>query len=110
MSVVVGVVAAGSCQVSGVRFQAVGAGFVCGLEFCPMLQRSFVVGIVGLLLVFGSVVNCWGFQDENAGSVPVIEEGVAFPDLLFPRLADGEAGSVRDYRGKKLILHIFASW
>jgi hypothetical protein len=37
-------------------------------------------------------------------------EGQLFPTLDFPRLRDGRPCSVADFRGQKLVLHIFASW
>ena len=37
-------------------------------------------------------------------------EGEMFPTTVFPSLDGGRPGSVADFRGKKLILHIFASW
>ncbi len=36
--------------------------------------------------------------------------GRPFPDLTLPALEDGKPVSIRDFRGQKLILHIFASW
>jgi hypothetical protein len=33
-----------------------------------------------------------------------------FPTTVFPSLDGSRPGSVADFRGKKLILHIFASW
>lgn len=38
-----------------------------------------------------------------------IAEGEAWPGFYLPDL-DGNALSVQDYRGKKIVLHIFASW
>ncbi len=37
------------------------------------------------------------------------EVGEPFPTLVLPDL-DGEPGSIADYRGTKVVLHIFASW
>ena len=37
-------------------------------------------------------------------------EGQVFPTMILPSLDGGRASSVADFRGKKLILHIFASW
>ena len=37
-------------------------------------------------------------------------EGQMFPTIVFPYFDNGRPGSVADFRGKKLILHIFASW
>jgi len=36
--------------------------------------------------------------------------GQPFPDLLLPDAETGRATSVADYRGRKLVLHVFASW
>lgn len=33
-----------------------------------------------------------------------------FPALLFPALEDGRPTSLADFRGKKTVLHVFASW
>lgn len=37
------------------------------------------------------------------------EVGEPFPDLAL-RTLDGEVARVSDYRGTKLVLHVFASW
>jgi len=36
--------------------------------------------------------------------------GASFPEMKLPTLADGRLTSIADYRGYKVILHIFASW
>lgn len=36
--------------------------------------------------------------------------GEPFPTIAFPALADGEPASIADFRGHRLILHVFASW
>ncbi len=41
---------------------------------------------------------------------PKIELGKPFPDLLLPSMEDGSPTSIADFRGRKLILHVFASW
>jgi hypothetical protein len=38
------------------------------------------------------------------------EVGQTFPDLMLPSLEDGQPTSMRDYRGQKVVLHVFASW
>ena len=35
--------------------------------------------------------------------------GEPFPDLALPTL-DGSTRSISDFRGQKVILHVFASW
>jgi hypothetical protein len=39
-----------------------------------------------------------------------LEVGQMFPTTVFPSLDGGHPRSVADFRGKKLILHIWASW
>lgn len=41
---------------------------------------------------------------------PVIEVGQPFPDIAFPSIEGGTPMSIASFRGKKLILHVFASW
>lgn len=41
---------------------------------------------------------------------PKIEVGQVFPNLTLPSLEDGRPTSLADFRGHKVILHIFASW
>ncbi len=36
--------------------------------------------------------------------------GDLFPDLAFPALEDGTPTRLSDFRGHKVMLHIFASW
>ena len=65
--------------------------------------------IVSLALI-ASFAGCSNKMPERpAIEVWPIEGGAPFPPLLLPDL-DGRPGSVADWRGKKLILHIFASW
>ena len=33
-----------------------------------------------------------------------------FPDLALPALDGGKPLSISDFRGKKVVLHVFASW
>ncbi len=37
-------------------------------------------------------------------------EGDLFPDLAFPSLEDGTPTRLSDFRGHKVMLHVFASW
>lgn len=36
--------------------------------------------------------------------------GDTFPDVVLPAVSDGQPMSVAAFRGKKLFLHLFASW
>ena len=39
-----------------------------------------------------------------------IEVGRPFPNLTLPALEDGSPASIANFRGKKTLLHVFASW
>ena len=38
------------------------------------------------------------------------EVGQLFPDIVLPALDGGRPLSLADFQGRKVILHIFASW
>ena len=46
----------------------------------------------------------------SAGSGTAFEVGEPFPDLVLPSLVDGLPASIAQFRGKKVVLHVFASW
>jgi hypothetical protein len=71
--------------------------------------RFIAVGLAaaGLTMaLFGRTVQARA-QDSDSVEFRV---GQLFPTTAFPSLEDGRSRSVADFRGKKLILHIFASW
>jgi hypothetical protein len=47
---------------------------------------------------------------EPAANAPRIALGEAFPNLVLPSIEDGSPRSIADFRGQKLVLHVFASW
>jgi hypothetical protein len=60
------------------------------LRFCACLFAVFLVG-----------------TDLKGHDLKV---GKAFPNIALPSLRDGSPLSISDFRGEKLILHIWASW
>jgi len=64
-----------------------------------------VVGTTGILYFLQA-------ESVSAQSADLADfrEGQVFPTMVFPSLDGSRPGSVTDFRGKKLILHIFASW
>ena len=44
------------------------------------------------------------------GGAAQLQEGKPFPDLVLPSMTDGRPMSLADFRGRKVILHVFASW
>ncbi len=59
--------------------------------------------LAGLLMVLGTgpTVNA-----QPAG----MKVGEPFPLIRLPSLSDGRPMSIADFRGKKVVLHIWASW
>ena len=54
-----------------------------------------------------------GFAGREAGAQRLesrFSVGDHFPDLPFPALADGKPTRLSDFRGRKVMLHVFASW
>jgi len=47
---------------------------------------------------------------STMGSVLKAEAGQPFPGIVLPSLEDGRPASLAQYRGKKVLLHVFASW
>jgi len=60
--------------------------------------------IVAVLVVGGLVVP------PASAEPPVLEVGQPFPDIAFPSAEDGTPMSIASFRGKKVVLHVFASW
>ena len=48
--------------------------------------------------------------DRPAGAIGRIEIDEPFPDLLFPSAEDGRPRSLKEFRGQKVFLQVFASW
>lgn len=65
-------------------------------------HRSIAIGV----LLAGAGLACGQAPLASAG----IEIGKPFPSLLLPSLADGNLKSIADFRGEKIVLHVFASW
>ncbi len=49
-------------------------------------------------------------ERQTPQSAPRFIVGEVFPLVALPALEDGRPRSLADFRGQKLILHIFASW
>jgi hypothetical protein len=39
-----------------------------------------------------------------------LKKGEPFPSLILPSVEDGQPNSMLAYRGRKTVLHVFASW
>ena len=63
------------------------------------LNFSFLFLVVGLVCL-----------STNTLSAYELKVGEPFPGLTLPSLKDDRPLSIADFRGEKLILHIWASW
>jgi hypothetical protein len=79
------------------------------LEIQELLRRGKRMKIITYfaLLFALAVAERSGLAQSVA---PKFEVGQLFPTLVLPSLDGAKPSSISDYRGKKVILHIFASW
>ena len=64
-------------------------------------NRLGVVALILLGLALGSAAS---------SDVVAMEVGKPFPLMLLPSLEDDHPMSIADFRGRKLVLHIWAAW
>ena len=57
-------------------------------------------------LALGSAAMLAPSGAQNTG----LEVGDRFPDVMLPSLDGGEPLSIASFRGRKLVLHVWASW
>jgi len=74
-----------------------------------------VLGAITIGLLSAGVTGIMSVRGAQGATAPrpdsvEFHEGEMFSTTGFPSLDRGRPGSVADFRGKKLILHIFASW
>ena len=67
-----------------------------------MRRRVMIAaGIVGLAMAQPALAQ------RGLGEIKI---GQPFPDLTFRSMEDGSPMTMADFRGKKVVLQIFASW
>ena len=51
-------------------------------------------------------------QTASFAATPLgkIRVGEPFPEVQLPLLSDGSLATLQDFRGRRTVLHIFASW
>ena len=72
-----------------------------------MLSGKQWTGIL-FLTAAGAAINC-NPQSPPARSANT-KVGEVYPNYVFPSLEDGRPTALSEFRGKKVILHHFASW
>lgn len=88
----------------------------------PMaMMDPFDITASGALLAAGAMMAgamalaACGQPDDSADhAAPIraapIETGRPFPSVVLPDAADGRPRSIAEFRGRKVLLHVFASW
>ena len=66
-----------------------------------MIKTSLTSGVFFLSIVLSASLKA----DEQD-----LRVGQYFPAIFLPSLGGGKLRSISSFRGKKLILHVFASW
>ena len=70
-------------------------------------MRDKIARSVGTIVLAAAALAPWS---GVAGAQTAFEEGRPAPALTLPRLDGSGVGSLADYRGRKVVLHVFASW
>ena len=76
-----------------------------------IIRSGLVLGAVWLALSSSGAPllgSTGGSTGQRPGSPFAV--GELFPDLAFPALEDGAPTRMSRFRGKKVMLHVFASW
>jgi hypothetical protein len=66
------------------------------------MRPIFLFVVVAMAVSLGGMVA----RPSSTG----FKVGEPFPNLVLPSLTDGKPLSLARFRGRKVILHIFASW
>lgn len=69
----------------------------------PDMIRSTLICI---LMLAGIIASPAGADDAQQ----TLEVGEPFPEIVLPGMRDGQPTAVSSYRGKRIIMHVFASW
>jgi hypothetical protein len=75
------------------------------------MSRSRLPGLLPVA-VTAALLACGGDRALVRPVDPVlkVEVNQPVPDLVLPSLEDGRPASLAQFRGKKVLLHVFASW
>ncbi len=78
----------------------------------PRRRRASAPAALAAALAIVALPACR--SEESAGRFELpphgFEAGQAFPDISLPALEDGRPVRLSEFRGQKILLHVFASW
>jgi hypothetical protein len=66
--------------------------------------------MLALMIPLVSATGAEAADTEAPPYLGLIEVGRPFPGLWLPAASDGRPMSVAQFRGRRLVLHVFASW
>ena len=95
--------------VSGGAYSAYGRLLILAMEECDVARTIRQLATAALVATALVAIPCSARVQSSLPSTG-FELGEPFPTLSFPSLDDGRPGSITDFRGQKVILHVFASW
>ncbi len=74
--------------------------------------RSTLISVTSALLISGlaAPAAAGGGANDSSSRPDLFEVGRPVPPIVLPAAADGRPLSLADFRGRKTILHVFASW
>lgn len=76
-----------------------------------MIVQARTAASIALAFVAALIVLLAGpFSADAQMPDHPFQPGTPFPTLSLPSLEDGRPASIADFRGQKIILHVFASW
>lgn len=70
-----------------------------------MHHRALTMAVAAMAAALATPHTAWAQMPDHP-----FQPGTPFPTLSLPSLEDGRPASIADYRGQKVILHVFASW
>ena len=73
-------------------------------EEAPIMNFARLLSSVALVGAMGACAA------PAMGEQPSLNVGDPFPQLFLPSLDDGRPMSIADFRGERVVLHVFASW
>jgi len=82
-------------------------GQVAPSSFTRLSLWHFVVSLCLTILCGASPSTA---RAQSSLPAPGFQPGQQFPEVVLPSLEDGQPMSITQFHGKKLILHVFASW
>ena len=80
------------------------------LRSATLRYPSLVSIVVAAMIFISAGIFAGSIRAGEGEEKPAFGIGRPFPDLTFPSAEDGRPMSLAQFRGRKVLLHVFASW